>query len=61
MMDRLSVHRLLILQRKPKLDHTKPSTGLHAARGPRVGHSWSKPMMLSLFQVDYQWSTKGRI
>ena len=38
--DKLSVCSILLLQRKPKLGRTKPSTGLHAARGPRVGHSW---------------------
>jgi len=27
---------------KTKLGHTKPSTGLHAAHGSRVGHSWSR-------------------
>jgi len=32
-----SVCRLLLLQRKPKLGRTMPSTG------PQVGHSWSKP------------------
>jgi len=37
--DRLSVCRLFSLQRTPKLGVTKPSTGQHAARGPRVGHS----------------------
>jgi len=26
---------------KPNLGRTKPSTGPHAARGPRVGHSCS--------------------
>jgi len=31
--DRLSIYRILLLQRKPKLGRTKPSTG------PRVGHS----------------------
>jgi len=30
--------RILLLQRKPKLGCTKPSTGLH--RSPRVGHRW---------------------
>jgi len=29
----LSVYRTLILQRKPKLGRTKPSTGPHAGRG----------------------------
>jgi len=33
---------MLSLQQKPKLGHTKPSTGPHAAQGPRVGHSWLK-------------------
>jgi len=30
----LSVYRLLINQRKPKLGRTKPSTETHATRGP---------------------------
>jgi len=34
--DRLSVCRILLLQRTPKLGRTKPSTG------PRVGHSCSR-------------------
>jgi len=38
--DRLSVCRILLLQRKPKLGSTKSSHGPYAARGPRVGHSW---------------------
>jgi len=29
----LSVYGILLLQRKPKLDRTKPPTGPHAARG----------------------------
>jgi len=29
----LSVYRILLLQRKPKLGRTKPSTGPHAGRG----------------------------
>jgi len=29
----LSVHRILLLQRKRELGHTKPATGPHAARG----------------------------
>jgi len=39
--DRLSVCKILLLQRKPKLGHTKPSPGPHAdaARRLRVGHS----------------------
>jgi len=37
--DRLSVCRLLLLQRKPKLGRTKPSTG------PWVGHSWCKAIV----------------
>ena len=39
--DRLSVCRLLILQHKPKLGRTKPSTGLkhHASRGLDVAAS----------------------
>ena len=32
-MHRFSVCRLLILHHKPTLGHTKPVTGLHAARG----------------------------
>jgi len=32
----LSLCRVLLLQRKPKLGRTKPSTG------PRFGHSWSE-------------------
>jgi len=32
---------ILLLQRKPQLGCTKPSTGPHARR-PRVGHSWSR-------------------
>jgi len=39
------VFRILILQRKPKLRSTKPSTGPHAARGPRVGHSCDRPSL----------------
>ena len=31
--DRLSEYRMLLLQRKPKLGRTKPSTGPHAVRG----------------------------
>jgi len=42
--DRLSVCRLLILQQKPKLGCTKPSTG--ATCGPQVGHSWSRILVL---------------
>jgi len=37
----LSVGKILLLQRKPKLGRTKPSPGLHAARGLRVRHSCS--------------------
>jgi len=37
--DRLSVYRILLLQRKPKLGHTNPWTGPRAAYEPRVGHS----------------------
>jgi len=37
--DRLSVCRILLLQRKPKLGRTKPSTG------PRVGHGWSRYLL----------------
>jgi len=40
--DRLSVCKMLLLQRKPNLGRTKPSPGPHAAWGPRVGHSWFK-------------------
>jgi len=35
--DRLSVLRILLLQRKPKLGSTKHSTGPHVASRPRVG------------------------
>jgi len=31
--DKLSVYRILLLQRKPKPGHTKPSTGSHGAHG----------------------------
>ena len=39
--DRLSVFWILSLERKSQLGRTKPLTGPHAARGPRIGHSWS--------------------
>jgi len=38
-MDKLSVCRILLPQRKPKLGRTKLLTGTHAVHGPRVGHS----------------------
>jgi len=38
--DRVSVCRILLLQWKPKLGRTKPSTEPHAAR---IGHCWSSP------------------
>jgi len=34
--DRLSVYTIVQLQRKPNLGRTKPSTGPHAAHGPRL-------------------------
>jgi len=40
--DRLSVCRILLLQRTPRLGRTKPSNGPHETRGPWVGHSWTK-------------------
>jgi len=38
---------MLSLQRKPKLGRTELSTVLHAAQGPRVGHSCSRYMEFS--------------
>jgi len=40
--DRLSVFGILSLQLKPQLGRTKPFTGPHVARGPRVGQSWCR-------------------
>ena len=57
-MDRLSVCRIILLQRTPKLGRTKPSTGPHAARGPRVGHSWSK-LNTALDFVELQYLRDG--
>ena len=46
---RLSVCGILLLQRKPKLGRTKPSTGPHAARGPWVGHSCTRQYDNSIY------------
>ena len=40
--DRLLVYGIPLLQRKFRLGRTKPSTGPHAARAPRVWHSWAR-------------------
>jgi len=42
--ERLSVCRILLLQRKPRLGSTKPSPG------PRLGHSW--------FKLNLVWRSK---
>jgi len=45
--DRLSVCRVFLLQRTPKLDRTKPSTGL------RVGHNCSREKLLCNLSVSW--------
>jgi len=52
--DKLSASRMLLVQRKPKLGRKNPSTGPHAAHGPRVGHSWNRSLFI---QRDLSFST----
>ena len=63
--DRLSVFGILSLQRKPQLGRTKPLTGLHAALGPRVGHSWARVSERGQRFTSYAWKkyerTQGKI
>jgi len=58
--DRFSVCGILLLQPKPKLGRTKPSTGPHAARGPRVGHSCYRQWGGILYEAEYTCSTIGK-
>ena len=44
---------------KNLLGRTKPSSVLHTARGPRVGHSWRKRMQLE--KLLYQMSAKSAV
>jgi len=44
-MDKLSVCRILLLERKPKLGCTKPWLG-----HPQVGHSWYRDCLFSYYE-----------
>jgi len=57
----MSVCRIRLLQRTPKLGSTKPSNRQHAARGPWVGHSWTRPKSLKILQhVIFRFVMKNR-
>jgi len=67
--DRLSVFRILLLQRKPQLSRTNPSTGPHAARGldiPSLEHAATvvrnlDPQSYCLFVASHSVHSRERL
>ena len=55
--------RILLLQCKPKVGCTKPSTGPHLSPRPRIGQRWyrNRPMCLAIAGAANQSETKSHI